>query len=353
MSYTVSPLTFAVKGDEVPSSAASLVTGANSGLAGTPRPRSESAEGRDSRKSQPAAQVRGCVLVFDDMTEKKMMKATLGRYLNPALVAEVLKSGSDTLGGVRQKVTVLFSDIRSFTSISERMDASDLVAMLNEYFTWEIPPIFDNNGVLDKFIGDAIMAVFGVPFMSQDDGATDARHSCRAALQMVRQLSKFNHTRMQRGETETFQIGLGLNTGKVISGNIGSEKRMEYTVIGDHVNLASRLEGITKTYGVQIVISEYTHSEVHEFFDTRELDSVAVKGQAKGIRIYELLREKPDVVPFDARASVLAQIRGLGGGDGSQTPQLSPSASADHTTDWDVRCSNVNCCTVMSKLKSG
>jgi adenylate cyclase len=154
MSYTVSPLTFAVKGGgdgseaSKPASAASLAAGG--GVAGgsiTPRRRGGSTEDRDSRKSQPSAQVRGCVVVFDDMTESKLMKATLGRYLNPALVAEVLKSGSDTLGGVRQKVTVLFSDIRSFTSISERMDASDLVAMLNEYFTWEIPPIFDNHGV--------------------------------------------------------------------------------------------------------------------------------------------------------------------------------------------------------------
>jgi adenylate cyclase len=326
MSYTVSPLTFAVKGDEVAQSAGSLTAGRNAALAATPRVRTGSAD--DSRKSQPSAQVRGCVLVFDDMTEKKMMKATLGRYLNPALVAEVLKSGSDTLGGVRQKVTVLFSDIRSFTSISERMDASELVAMLNEYFTWEIPPIFNNQGVLDKFIGDAIMAVFGVPFVSEDNGATDARRSCRAALQMVTQLSKFNQLRTQRGETETFKIGLGLNTGTVVSGNIGSEKRMEYTVIGDHVNLASRLEGITKTYGVQIVISEYTHREVHEFFDTRELDSVAVKGQAKGVRIYELLREKPGVVPFDD---------GIGGLP--DTPLLSPTASMDgttETTDWDA-----------------
>eukprot|EP01043_Picozoa_sp_COSAG02_P041166 COSAG02_NODE_3391_length_6821_cov_16.598929_2_plen_1453_part_00 len=338
MSYTVSPLTFAVKGDEVAQSAGSLTAGRNAALAATvssPRVRTGSADdSRDSRKSQPSAQVRGCVLVFDDMTEKKMMKATLGRYLNPALVAEVLKSGSDTLGGVRQKVTVLFSDIRSFTSISERMDASELVAMLNEYFTWEIPPIFNNQGVLDKFIGDAIMAVFGVPFVSEDNGATDARRSCRAALQMVTQLSKFNQLRTQRGETETFKIGLGLNTGTVVSGNIGSEKRMEYTVIGDHVNLASRLEGITKTYGVQIVISEYTHREVHEFFDTRELDTVAVKGQAKGVRIYELLREKPGVVPFDD---------GIGGLP--DTPLLSPTVSMDgETTDWDAIVRSVNIC---------
>lgn len=336
MTYTVSPLTFAVHGTEVGHSAASLVSGGSAQVVATPKASGESVEARDSHKSQPSAQVRGCVLVFDDMTERKMMKATLGRYLNPALVAEVLKSGSDTLGGVRQKVTVLFSDIRSFTSISERMDASDLVAMLNEYFTWEIPPIFDNHGVLDKFIGDAIMAVFGVPFVSEDDGATDARRSCRAALQMVKQLSKFNHSRMQRGETEKFEIGLGLNTGKVISGNIGSEKRMEYTVIGDAVNLASRLEGITKTYGVQIVISEYTYQEVHEFFDTRELDSVAVKGQAKGIRIYELLREKNGIALFDA------DLREAGG---EELPAVSPRASTSTTSGvgWDetVRASSI------------
>jgi len=198
-----------------------------------------------------------------------------------------LKSGVDSLGGVRQKVTVLFSDIRDFTSISEAMDAADLVAMLNEYFGTQISPILDNNGVLDKFIGDAIMATFGVPFAH----GTDTRRACTTALQMIQQLAKFNAKAKAAGK-RTLAIGLGLNTGKVISGNIGSEKRMEYTVIGDPVNLASRLEGITKTYGVQICISEFTHSEVSPFFMTRELDSVAVKGKEHGIRIFELLRER-------------------------------------------------------------
>ena len=191
----------------------------------------------------------GCVLIFEDLSEKKRMTNTLGRYLSGALVDQVLGSGADVLGGVRQKVTILFSDIRSFTTISEGMDAVDLVAMLNDYFTYELDPIFDNGGILDKFIGDAIMACFGVPLVSEDDGKTDACMSCKCALEQLSALEVFNQRRKEeRGEdTETFAIGIGLNTNKVVSGNIGSDKRMEYTVIGDGVNLASRLEGITKT----------------------------------------------------------------------------------------------------------
>jgi adenylate cyclase len=191
----------------------------------------------------------GCVLIFEDLSEKKKMTSTLGRYLSGALVDQVLGSGADVLGGVRQKVTILFSDIRSFTTISEGMDAVDLVAMLNDYFTYELDPIFDNGGILDKFIGDAIMACFGVPLVSVDDGKTDACMSCKCALEQLAALEVFNQRRREeRGpDTETFAIGIGLNTNKVVSGNIGSDKRMEYTVIGDGVNLASRLEGITKT----------------------------------------------------------------------------------------------------------
>ena len=191
----------------------------------------------------------GCVLIFEDLSEKKKMTNTLGRYLSGALVDQVLGSGADVLGGVRQKVTILFSDIRSFTTISEGMDAVDLVAMLNDYFTYELDPIFDNGGILDKFIGDAIMACFGVPFVSQDDGKTDACMSCKCAMEQLAALEMFNQERRKEkgAESETFAIGIGLNTNKVVSGNIGSDKRMEYTVIGDGVNLASRLEGITKT----------------------------------------------------------------------------------------------------------
>ena len=242
-------------------------------------------------KSELAGNSNGCVLVFDDLSERKMMKATLGRYLSGALVDQVLSAGNDVLGGVRQKVTVLFSDIRSFTSISESMDAVDLVNMLNDYFTYEIPPIFDNNGVLDKFIGDAIMAVFGVPFVSTDDGKTDAVHACKCSLEMIRELNRFNNkrVRLHGADCQLLKIGIGLNTNKVVSGNIGSDKRMEYTVIGDGVNLASRLEAQTKTYGVDVLISETTMLEVKDAFITRELDSIAVKGKTAGVKVYELV----------------------------------------------------------------
>ena len=226
------------------------------------------------------------------LAEKKNMKATLGRYLSSALVDQVLDSGENVLGGKTQKVSVLFSDIRSFTTISENMGAVQLVAMLNEYFDYMIPPIFDNHGVLDKFIGDAIMAVFGVPIVSTvNHGLDDARRCCRAALLMIHVLRDFNRFRVEHGKN-TLAIGIGINTGKAVSGNIGSEKRMEYTVIGDCVNLASRLEGITKTYGVELVISENTYLEVKDWFIVRELDSVAVKGKEQGLRIYELIAEK-------------------------------------------------------------
>ena len=189
----------------------------------------------------------GCVLIFEDLSEKKKMTSTLGRYLSGALVDQVLGSGADVLGGVRQKVTILFSDIRSFTTISEGMDAVDLVAMLNDYFTYELDPIFDNGGILDKFIGDAIMACFGVPLVSTDDGKTDACTSCKCALEQLAALEVFNQRRKEeRGaDAETFAIGIGLNTSRS-SVNIGSDKRMEYTVIGDGVNLASQLRH-TKT----------------------------------------------------------------------------------------------------------
>merc|ERR1719473_1541219 len=238
----------------------------------------------------------GCVLIFEDLSEKKKMTSTLGRYLSGALVDQVLGSGADVLGGVRQKVTILFSDIRSFTTISEGMDAVDLVAMLNDYFTYELDPIFDNGGILDKFIGDAIMACFGVPLVSVDDGKTDACMSCKCALEQLAALEVFNQRRREaRGpDTETFAIGIGLNTNKVVSGNIGSDKRMEYTVIGDGVNLASRLEGITKTYGIKVCMSEFTNQEVTSHFVTREIDTVAVKGKADGIKIFELIAARDE-----------------------------------------------------------
>eukprot|EP00002_Diphylleia_rotans_P039768 TRINITY_DN9309_c0_g1_i2.p1 TRINITY_DN9309_c0_g1~~TRINITY_DN9309_c0_g1_i2.p1 ORF type:complete len:1089 (+),score=218.61 TRINITY_DN9309_c0_g1_i2:44-3310(+) len=229
----------------------------------------------------------GVVIVMEDVSPQKKMQATLGRYMSPALADEILKQDNRLqLGGKHLKVATLFCDIRKFTSISEKMDASEVVDLLNEYFSHMVSAVFAEKGILDKYIGDALMAVFGVPMTADDD----SYRSCRAALQMISNLADFNEKRRKQG-LEEISIGIGINTGRVLSGNIGTERRLEYTVIGDGVNLASRVEGVTKQYGVSTIITEYTYFEVEGKFVVRELDSIRVVGKKQPIRIYELVRE--------------------------------------------------------------
>jgi adenylate cyclase len=214
--------------------------------------------------------------------------------MSPALVKQVISvNGSNLLEGQRQKTTVLFSDIRSFTSIVETIAPNDVVALLNTHFSDAVNIIYEEQGVLDKFIGDAVMAVFGIPFVQPDD----AIHACRSALKMLMRLKILNEKRHENNES-LLRIGIGINTGDVISGNIGSVKRMEYTVIGDAVNLASRCESLTSYYGVNIIITENTLIEIGDAFIIRELDTVIVKGKSIGVKIYELVAFK-DVSVLD------------------------------------------------------
>jgi adenylate cyclase len=171
--------------------------------------------------------------------------------MDPMLADKLLTGGQDLLGGTASEATVLFSDIRSFTTLTEQLGAQGTVALLNEYFTLMVECIQREGGMLDKFIGDAIMAVFGTPFPHDDD----EDRSVRAALGMLRDLDTFNRQRAQRG-LMAIDMGIGINTDTIVSGNIGSPRRMDYTVIGDGVNLASRLESACKEYGARLLISD-------------------------------------------------------------------------------------------------
>jgi len=226
----------------------------------------------------------GSMLVFEDVTEEKRVRNTLSRYL-PSQVAEQMLADPDiNLGGVSQMATVLFSDIRDFTTISEQLGARATVAMLNEYFSAMVDAISAHDGILDKFIGDAVMALFGVPFA----GEADADAAVRAAIGMIERLDALNEVRKQRGE-DALAIGIGLSTGDLVAGNVGSPRRMDYTVIGDTVNLSARLESATKIYGVAILISEGTRVALRGNYAIRELDHVRVKGKNQAATVHQLM----------------------------------------------------------------
>lgn len=217
--------------------------------------------------------------------EKKKLRKYFSLYVAREVVDELLAHPEKVkLGGETKNLTILFSDIRGFTSVSEKMDAQSLVGLLNKYLTAMAEIVLENRGVVDKFIGDAIMAFWGAPLPHENH----AKSAVKTALLMSHRLRECNAEWKKLNYPE-IKIGIGLNTGEVVVGNIGSHDRFDYTVIGDNVNLASRLEGLTKFYGAGIIVSETTAAAVGDEFVLRQIDCVAVKGKMQGIKIYEIM----------------------------------------------------------------
>ncbi len=235
--------------------------------------------------------------VFFEEREKRKIRKQFGMFLSPDVIALIEEDPERYFkpGGETKELSILFSDIRDFTSLSEGMLPDDLVRMLNEYFNAMTEVLYKNLGTLDKFIGDAIMAFWGSPYPQEDH----AFHACNCALQMRDRLVVLNSEWERRG-MKKIAVGIGINSGPVNVGNIGSEKRLSWTVMGDNVNLASRLEGMTKQYRTAILINETTREQTKQQFVAREVDKIRVKGKALPVTIYELLAPATDRATYEA-----------------------------------------------------
>ena len=246
------------------------------------------------------AKAIGYLLVFEDLTREKRIRITMSRYLAKEVVDKLLESGEDAFLGSSQQVTVLFSDIRHFARFTERLGADETVRMLNAYFTEMVDVVLRHDGILDKYIGDAIMAVFGAPFVYP----RDADNAVTASIEMIWALDRFNQRRASSG-LEPIEVGIGISTGEVVAGSIGTAKRMDYTVIGESVNLAARLEGANKHYGTSVLVSETTISQLKSARSWREIDLMRVAETNKLISVFEPL----DCYPAAVRIN-LNRVRG-------------------------------------------
>ena len=226
-----------------------------------------------------------------EQSERKFIEGAFGHYVNKEVVEQILKDPKMMeLGGAKREVTAFFSDISGFTTISEKMKPNELVQFLNGYLNEMTNIILDHKGTLDKYEGDAIMAFWGAPLPLREH----AKNTCLAALQNQKRLKELRKEWERQG-LPPIHVRIGINSGEVIAGNMGSENRFDYTIMGDNVNLASRLEGINKQYGTETIISEYTYKQVKDDFICRELDQIRVKGKEEPVRIYELIGKKGEV----------------------------------------------------------
>jgi class 3 adenylate cyclase len=226
-----------------------------------------------------------------ELRAKEQIKQTFGKYIDPRILEHVLlQPGAASVAGGRQRMTVLFADLVGFTSLSERLTASLMVTLLNRHFGLQALAIQEHQGVVDKFVGDSVMAFWGPPFTLAEDHALLA---CRAAWRQLAALDVFRSELPEltglRKEPPAIDLCIGICTGEVVVGNIGSENTRSYTVIGDTVNLAARIEGANRIYGTRILVGETTAQALGSHFETREVDTIAVKGKTESTRIFELL----------------------------------------------------------------
>lgn len=229
---------------------------------------------------------------FQDMArglaERENIKTAFGKFVNKQ-IAELVMKKEVKLGGERKDVVVFFSDIRSFTEMAETLEPEEVVEFLNQYMTRMVRCITRSKGIVDKYIGDAIMAVWGAPVST----GNDAFYAINAALMMRNELIEFNRERYEKGK-DNIHIGCGIHCGPVLSGQIGSEDRMEYTVIGDTVNIASRIEALNKAFATDILITEETAQRVTGIFKLEPMQRIKVKGKSEPMQIYAVLGRKAD-----------------------------------------------------------
>jgi adenylate cyclase len=229
---------------------------------------------------------------LNEEVEKKYIRNLFSHYISPQLIEKLIENPEMLkLGGEKKVLTAFFSDIRGFTSISEKMKPEELVEFLNEYLSEMTQIILINNGTIDKYIGDAVMGIFGAPVYSENH----AVNACIAAIEYQEKLKLLREKEKNRGNLEIY-ARIGINTGEMVVGNmgcsIGEQSKFNYTVIGDEVNLASRLEGANKFYGTEIMISEATYNYAKEYIEVRELDRIKVKGKSNAVTVYELMGKK-------------------------------------------------------------
>jgi adenylate cyclase len=226
---------------------------------------------------------------FVEGREKRIVKTLFGRYVSRDVYKQLLEHPElAELGGKRRDMTVLFSDIRGFTAVTEKGEPDALVAQLNEYFSKMVDVVFRHHGTVDKFVGDMVMALFGAPV----DDADHAEHAVAAAVDMVGELAELNRKWAAEGKAQ-LDIGVGVNSGDMIAGNIGSSSIMSYTVIGDNVNLGSRLESLNKDYRTRIIISGATRDRIRGTYTVRPLGDVVVKGKTVPVAIFEVIVPSP------------------------------------------------------------